>query len=86
MLQCNSALICNTFNVGHIGFPQIMVKAEERGSLGEYGVRCENIKWKDVCNSLRVVKVKDLNEDVLDLFKTVNNRDHKFCDTVTIQS
>ena len=32
---------------------------------------------------LRVAKVNDLNEDVSDLFKIVNNRDLKFCDTVT---
>ena len=54
-----------------------MVKAEERHFL-EYmynGGRCENMKRKNVCDSLRVVKVNALNEDVSDLFKTVNNRD-----------
>ena len=58
-----------------------MVKAEERCSFGVYdGGRCENIKQKNVCNSLSVVKVNALNEDVSDLFKTINNRDLKFCD------
>ena len=61
-----------------------MAITEERCSLGVYdSIRCENIKRKDVCNSLRLVKVNDLNEDVSDLFKTVYNRDLKFCDTVT---
>ena len=61
-----------------------MEKAEERCSLGVYdGGRFENIKQKIVQDSLRVVKVNNLNEDVSDLFKTVNNRDLKFCDTVT---
>ena len=62
----------------------IMGKAEERCSLGVYdGGRCENIKRKNVCDSLRVVKVNALNEDASDLFKTANNRDLKFCDTAT---
>ena len=62
----------------------IMVKAEGRCSLGLYdGGRCENIKQKNVCDSLRVMKVNILNEDVPDLFKTVNNRDLKFCGTAT---
>ena len=61
-----------------------MVKAEERCSLGVHDRgRCKNIKPKNVYDSLRVVKVDDLNEDVSDLFKTVNNRDLKFCDSVT---
>ena len=61
-----------------------MAKAEERCSLGVHdGGRCENITRKTACDSLRVVKVNGLNEDVLDLFKTVHNRDLKFCDTVT---
>ena len=59
-----------------------MVKAEERCSFGVYdGGRCENIKQKNVCDSPSVVKVNALNEDVSDLFKTINNRDLKFCDT-----
>ena len=61
-----------------------MAKAEERCSLGVYeSGRCENIKRKNACDSLRVVKVSALNEDVSDLFKRVNNKDLKFCDTVT---
>ena len=61
-----------------------MAKTEKRCSLGVYeGGRCENIKRKNACDSLGVVKVNALNEDVSDLFKTVNNRDLKFCDTVT---
>ena len=62
-----------------------MAKAEKRHFL-EYmynGGRCENMKRKNVCDSLRVVKVNALNEDVSDLFKAVNNRDLKFCDNVT---
>ena len=47
------------------------------------GVRCENIKRKNVCDSLKFVKVNYLNEDVPDRFKMVNNRDLKFCDNVT---
>ena len=61
-----------------------MVKAEESCSLGVCnGGRSENIKRKNVRDSLRIVKVNALNEDVSDLFKTINNRDLKFCDTVT---
>ena len=61
-----------------------MAKAEERYSPGVHdGGRCENIKRKNLCNSLKVVKVNDLNKDVSDLFKTVNNSDLKFSDTVT---
>ena len=61
----------------------ILAKAE-RCFLGVYnGGRYENIKRKNVCNSLRVMKLDDPNEDVSDLFKTVNNRDHKFCGTAT---
>ena len=54
-----------------------MVKAEERCSFGVYdGGRCENIKQKNVCDSLSVLRESDL-------FKTINNRDLKFCDTAT---
>lgn len=53
------------------------------GSLHKIGEGLRPLCQLFIFNFLRVVKANDLNEDVSDLFKTVNNRDLQFYDTVT---